>query len=334
MVHEALDAGITFFDTADIYGGTKSEEFLGRALGRRRDEIVLATKFGMQVDDDRNGAKPDYVHRALEDSLRRLQTDHVDLYQLHAPDPDTPIAETLGALDECVRAGKVARDRLLELHGGAAARGRGGGAGGRGPLRQRAERVQPVAPRTPSATSCPSASGPASPSCPTSRWRRACSPASTGAASHLPPGTRLSGVKQNEGPLSDDLLAVVERLTEFAAAPEPDHGGARHRLDRWRTVPWPRSSPGPPRPSRSAPMSPPRTGSSTTTTWPRSTRWPGDVAPAGDERSGTAASLGGRRPGGRSSQTGRGDDASAAHGLDEQGVVVLGLVGVGRRRSG
>jgi aryl-alcohol dehydrogenase-like predicted oxidoreductase len=107
VVGAALDNGITFFDTADIYGATKSEEFLGRALGRRRDEIVLATKFGMQVDPEHKGAKPDYVHRALDDSLRRLATDRVDLYILHAPDADTPIADTLAALDECVRAGKV-----------------------------------------------------------------------------------------------------------------------------------------------------------------------------------------------------------------------------------
>ncbi|HXQ60348.1 MAG TPA: aldo/keto reductase [Acidimicrobiales bacterium] len=107
VVYAALDNGITFFDTADIYGGTKSEEFLGEALGKRRDDVVLATKFGMQVDKERRGAKPDYVHRALEDSLRRLQTDRVDLYILHAPDPDTPIADTLEALDACVTAGKV-----------------------------------------------------------------------------------------------------------------------------------------------------------------------------------------------------------------------------------
>jgi aryl-alcohol dehydrogenase-like predicted oxidoreductase len=107
VVRAALDTGITFFDTADIYGGTKSEEFLGRALGRRRNDIVLATKFGMQVDEHRTGAKPDYTHRAVEDSLRRLGTDHIDLYQLHQPDQTTPIAETLDALDQLVRAGKV-----------------------------------------------------------------------------------------------------------------------------------------------------------------------------------------------------------------------------------
>ena len=107
VVAAGLDAGITFFDTADIYGGTRSEEFLGKALGPRRSEVVLATKFGMPIDDRRKGAKPAYVHSALEDSLRRLGTDHVDLYQLHAPDPETPIADTLAALDEQVRAGKV-----------------------------------------------------------------------------------------------------------------------------------------------------------------------------------------------------------------------------------
>lgn len=107
VVHAALDAGITFFDTADIYGGTRSEEILGRALGPHRDEVTIATKFGMPVDDERRGAKPDYVIRAVEDSLRRLATDRIDLYQLHEPDPDTPIADTLEALDSLVRSGKV-----------------------------------------------------------------------------------------------------------------------------------------------------------------------------------------------------------------------------------
>ena len=107
VVRAALDAGITFFDTADIYGGTRSEVFLGAALGARRDDVVVATKFGMEVGPDRRGARPEYVRRALEDSLRRLGTGHVDLYQLHLPDPETPIADTLAALDDCVRAGLV-----------------------------------------------------------------------------------------------------------------------------------------------------------------------------------------------------------------------------------
>jgi len=107
VAHAALDAGINFFDTADIYGKTKSEEYLGHALAGRRDEVVLATKFGMEVDEHRKGARPEYIRQAVEDSLRRLATDHIDLYQLHRPDPDVPIADTLGALNELVQAGKV-----------------------------------------------------------------------------------------------------------------------------------------------------------------------------------------------------------------------------------
>ncbi len=107
VVGAALDSGITFFDTADRYGDTKSEEYLGRALGTRRASVVLATKFGSKLDESRQGARPEYVRRALEHSLRRLGTDWVDLYQLHRPDPSVPIGETLGALNELVREGKV-----------------------------------------------------------------------------------------------------------------------------------------------------------------------------------------------------------------------------------
>ena len=107
VVHAALDAGINFFDTADTYGGTRSEEFLGKALGKRRRDVVIATKFGMKVDDERKGARPEYVRAAAEDSLRRLGTDYIDLYQLHTPDDSVPIEDTLGALDELVKAGKV-----------------------------------------------------------------------------------------------------------------------------------------------------------------------------------------------------------------------------------
>jgi aryl-alcohol dehydrogenase-like predicted oxidoreductase len=107
VVDAALDAGINFFDTADIYGKGQSEEFLGRALGSRRDQVLIATKFGMEMDKKRKGAKANYVHEAVEASLRRLGTDRIDLYQLHTPDAETPIAETLHALNETVRAGKV-----------------------------------------------------------------------------------------------------------------------------------------------------------------------------------------------------------------------------------
>jgi len=107
VVSAAIDAGINFFDTADIYGGGQSEEFLGRALKGRRDQVLIATKFGMKMADGKEGAKPAYIRQAAEDSLRRLGTDRIDLYQIHKADASTPIADTLGALDELVKAGKV-----------------------------------------------------------------------------------------------------------------------------------------------------------------------------------------------------------------------------------
>ncbi len=110
VVHKALDLGITFFDTADVYGGRGgSETCLGRILGERRKEIVLASKFGLPMDDagTLKGGSRHYIMRAVEASLRRLDTDWLDLYQLHQPDPLTPIEETLRALDDLVRAGKV-----------------------------------------------------------------------------------------------------------------------------------------------------------------------------------------------------------------------------------
>ena len=93
VCNTALDSGINFFDTADVYGGTKSEEFMGRVLKARRDEAVIATKFGMKLDDEHQGASPAYVRSAIEASLRRLNTDRIDLFQLHRPDPSVPIAE-------------------------------------------------------------------------------------------------------------------------------------------------------------------------------------------------------------------------------------------------
>jgi len=110
VIHAALDAGITLFDTADIYGGNGgSETMMGQVLGDRRKDIVLATKFGMQMDKEgvKKGGSRRYIMTAVEDSLRRLQTDWIDLYQLHAPDPLTPMEETLRALDDLVSSGKV-----------------------------------------------------------------------------------------------------------------------------------------------------------------------------------------------------------------------------------
>lgn len=107
VIDAALDCGINFFDTADTYGGTDSEVFVGRCLGGRRSDVVVATKFGWEIDEERRGAHPDYLRRAVEDSLRRLGTDVIDLYQLHKPDPSVPIADTLGAMQDLVAAGKV-----------------------------------------------------------------------------------------------------------------------------------------------------------------------------------------------------------------------------------
>lgn len=107
VVDAALKSGINFFDTSDSYG--ESEERLGRALHRQRDQVVIATKFGSPVlgEEGTGGARPDYIRRALDASLKRLATDRIDLYQIHRPDPDTPIGDTLLVLDEMVKAGKV-----------------------------------------------------------------------------------------------------------------------------------------------------------------------------------------------------------------------------------
>ena len=135
MIHAALDAGINFVDTADVYSGGESEEIVGRALKGRRDEVVLATKFAMPMgpDDNQRGGSPRWIKRAVEDSLRRLGTDYIDLYQMHRPDYRTDIGETLAALSDLVRAGKVRVDRLLDVPGRADRRGAVGRGAGRSP---------------------------------------------------------------------------------------------------------------------------------------------------------------------------------------------------------
>jgi aryl-alcohol dehydrogenase-like predicted oxidoreductase len=109
VIHAALDAGINFVDTADVYSRGESEEIVGRALKGRRDDVVLATKFGLPMGPDANqsGGSPRWIKRAVEDSLRRLGTDYIDLYQMHRPDPATDLDETLAALSDLVRSGKV-----------------------------------------------------------------------------------------------------------------------------------------------------------------------------------------------------------------------------------
>ena len=109
VVNACLEHGVTFFDTADVYGGSKSETMLGEALKGRRHEVVLATKFAspMGPGPDQRGGSRRYVMAAVEASLKRLQTDYIDLYQMHRPAPDTSIEETLRALDDQVTQGKV-----------------------------------------------------------------------------------------------------------------------------------------------------------------------------------------------------------------------------------
>ena len=107
VVNTALDAGINFFDTADMYGGGQSEVLLGKVLGNRRADVLIATKFANEMPGQGKGARPEYVRTAVEASLRRLGTDYIDLYQQHVADPDVPIADTLGALNELVTSGKV-----------------------------------------------------------------------------------------------------------------------------------------------------------------------------------------------------------------------------------
>jgi aryl-alcohol dehydrogenase-like predicted oxidoreductase len=109
VVDAALDAGVTLLDTADVYGGRgKSEEFLGEALQGRRDRVVLATKFGGDMGDGTTArGSRDYIHKAVDESLRRLRTDYIDLYQYHTPDHITPYEETFAALGELVQQGKV-----------------------------------------------------------------------------------------------------------------------------------------------------------------------------------------------------------------------------------
>ena len=225
VVDAAIETGINFFDTADLYGGTKSEEFLGRVLGSRRDDVLLATKFGMlkpPEDSGLTGGKPAWVAQACEDSLRRLGTDRIDLYWLHAPDPETPIGDTLEALDQLVRDGKVrelgcSNFSAAQLDEAAAAAKEHGVR----PFatvqndysllqREPEKEVLPACARLGIAfvPYFPLASGLL-----TGKYKRGETP---------PEGTRLA----QWGAPSDDRFAVVERLDAFATA----HGHTLHEL--------------------------------------------------------------------------------------------------------
>ena len=170
VVGAALDAGITLFDTADIYGGTKSESYLGAALGTRRDEIVLATKFGVPYEGHEGGAGAAYIRTAVEDSLTRLGTDRIDLYQLHAPDQKTPIAETRGGPGRAGDRGKDPGIRVLQLRCRHARPTPGppwSGARRASSACRTSTTSSTASPRMPC---CPTVSAPAWPSSPTSLW--------------------------------------------------------------------------------------------------------------------------------------------------------------------
>jgi len=221
VVHAALDAGVTLFDTADIYGNRgDSERLLGGALGARRKDIVLVTKFGLPMDGSgrRQGGSRRYARQAIEASLKRLKTEWIDVYYFHRPDPDTPIEETLRALGDLVRQGKV---RHIGCSNFSAAQ-----------LRQAQETARHKE-LTPFVTAqdqynllsreierdlipvvkaeklallpyFPLASGML-----TGKYRR---------GRPLPQGTRLSNPRYSDRFLNDKNLGVVERLEEFCAA--------------------------------------------------------------------------------------------------------------------
>jgi aryl-alcohol dehydrogenase-like predicted oxidoreductase len=217
VVDAALDAGITLFDTADIYGGTQSEILLGQALGSRRDEAVVATKFGGPVGEGKGGAKPAYVKEACEASLRRLGTDRIDLYQLHFPDDSTPIEDTVAALSELVDEGKVLEigcsnfdSSRLDAAAGATAPHHFASVQNQLSLLDRRQEADTIA-------ACerhglgilpyfPLASGML-----TGKYRRDAEP---------PAGTRLAGMpaERREKALSDRTFDTVEQLEAFAKA--------------------------------------------------------------------------------------------------------------------
>ena len=249
VVNACLDAGITFFDTADIYGGTRSEELLGAALGSRRRRRGGDHKVRHADRPGTQRGRPDYVRQALEDSLRRLGTDSLDLYQLHAPDPETPIADTLEVLNEQVRVGKVreigcsnfSADQLREAEAAVAP-----GAAHFVSVQNQYNLLHRDAERD-VLVECEKAGiafipyFPLSSGVLTGKYRR---------GEPRPEGSRLEKAGEGAGsPLSDENLSVVEALTAFA----DDHGRSVGELAiAWllAVLRWPRSSRGQRNPNR------------------------------------------------------------------------------------
>jgi aryl-alcohol dehydrogenase-like predicted oxidoreductase len=222
VVQAALDAGITLFDTADIYGRTESERMLGAALGKHRDEVVVATKFGGPIDSDEahRGASARWVKEAVDGSLRRLGTDHIDLYQLHFPDDAVPIEETLGALNDLVVAGKVREIGNSNFSGAQIDEAADVSARHGWAAFVSVQNHLNVLERAPLADVIPACQRhrlgllpyfPLASGLLTGKYRRGEDP---------PPGTRLARGSRWAGVLSDQNFDIVERLTKFAASRE------------------------------------------------------------------------------------------------------------------
>jgi aryl-alcohol dehydrogenase-like predicted oxidoreductase len=220
VVDAALDAGITLFDTADVYGATQSEILLGKALGTRRDEAVIATKFGGPLGEGKGGASPAYVKEACEASLQRLGTDRIDLYQLHFPDDSAAIEDTLAALSSLVDEGKVREigcsnfdSSRLDAAAAAGTSSRFASVQNQLSLLDRRQEADTVAAAEKHGLGIlpyfPLASGML-----TGKYRRDAEP---------PEGTRLAGMppERRERALSDKAFDIVERLEAFAT--ERDH---------------------------------------------------------------------------------------------------------------
>jgi aryl-alcohol dehydrogenase-like predicted oxidoreductase len=218
VVEAALEAGVTHFDTADIYGGGASETLLGEALAERRDEVVIATKFAMgQLPDGLSGGDPRWVMRACEQSLRRLSTETIDLYLLHRPDPTVPIGETLAALNRLIEQGKVREigcsnfsvEQLMEAHQVARERGLRGFA-----CVQNEYNLLAVEPQRSVIAACEAPGLAFVPYFPlamgllSGKYRR---------GRPLPAGTRLTGTTDPEDrAFVEERLTVVERLADYA----------------------------------------------------------------------------------------------------------------------
>ena len=212
IIHRALDAGINFVDTADVYSAGESEEIVGKALKGRRDDVVLATKFFMPMGEDpnRRGGSRRWIIQAVEDSLRRLGTDWIDLYQVHRPDPDIDVEETLGALTDLVQQGKVRYIGSSSYSAGADRRGAVDRARARpGALPHRAAALLAARPRHRARRPARPRSATAWASSPTARW-----PAAGCRAAGAPTARRPRPARQRLAARFDMSLPENQRKLE------------------------------------------------------------------------------------------------------------------------